>query len=127
MQTTALQRQWLLVGASCGCVMALRVAEYLFFPVEYSRGTLTPLTIAEFITMAFAQAGWITLDRRRRDLEVGWWRFGALLLGPIVLWIYFLAEYRLRALYLIPLMTGIYVATHLAAWGIIVCIYNCRT
>jgi len=59
----------------------------------------------------FAAGMWVTMDRRRRGLEVGYWRFGAVFFGPVALCLYIILEYQSRALIYVPLLVAVYLAT----------------
>src|SRR3954469_18036618 len=107
--SASLKKEWLLIGIAAAVVAALLTIDMVTFPEESARGQRTPLTFVAVIVTAFTHGAWITLDRNRRGRTVGIWRFGAILLGPIAIGIYLLAEYRLRALYLIPARLGIYI------------------
>lgn len=48
------------------------------------------------------------MDRKRRGREVGLWRFGAILLGPLVILLYVIVEYKSKALLLVPLVLAFY-------------------
>ena len=78
------------------------------FPKAAREGTRTPLTWVPVILAGLGHGAWISMDRRRRGLEIGYWRFGAILLGPLAITMYLAREYGLRALYLIPLAAAIY-------------------
>ncbi|HZE99195.1 MAG TPA: hypothetical protein VE981_19480 [Planctomycetota bacterium] len=60
---------------------------------------------------AYGNATWITLDRKRRGREVGFWRFAALFLGPAALVVYILLEYRAMALFYPPILVAVDGAT----------------
>ncbi len=76
----------------------------------YRRGSTTLLTIIGTLIGWFGHALWLSMDRKRRGLEVGLWRYGVIFFGPFAIWLYLMLEYRLRALYLIPLSMVIYLA-----------------
>jgi len=58
----------------------------------------------------FGHALWLSMDRRRRGLEVGAWRFGVVFFGFLAVWLYLLLEYRMKGFLLILLALGIYLA-----------------
>ena len=60
---------------------------------------------------AFANAMWITMDRKRRGHEVGGWRFGAIFFGPAALCLYIILEYKDRALFYVPILVAVYLVT----------------
>jgi hypothetical protein len=57
---------------------------------------------------------------------MGWWRFWVTSFGPFTIALYLDLEYRLRALYLIPLMTAIYAAIFLLPWVILLAVDGFR-
>jgi hypothetical protein len=69
------------------------------------------LSLLAALVNAFANAMWITMDRKRRGREVGWRRFAAVFFGPPALAVYILLEYRQRALIYRPLLAGVYLGT----------------
>jgi hypothetical protein len=114
----SLRQEWLLIAGLGVLATACLTIDAFTLPKEFGEGTRTPLSWVAVILGALGQGGWITLDRQRRGLEIGYWRFGAILLGPIVISIYLILEYRLRALYLIPLLAAIYLGIAVLPWGI---------
>ena len=114
-----LKHQWILVGIVVAACSACLTADALAFPAEFGEGQRTPLTFVAMILAALGQGMWITMDRARLGLPVGWWRFGAVLLGPIVIALHLALEYRLRALYLIPLGAVVYGAVVLIPTAIL--------
>ena len=68
----------------------------------------TPWGCAAAFLFALAHGMWISLDCRITNRPVGAWRFGAFFLGPLIIWIYLVAAYRTRALWMIPLSCLIY-------------------
>jgi MFS family permease len=113
-----LKQEWLLIAAAVAVVSTLLTIDMVTFPRETGRGERTPLSFVAVLVAAFSHAAWISMDRKRRGLTVGIWRFGAVLLGPVVIGIYLLAEYRVRALYLIPAMLGIYLSIGIIALAV---------
>ena len=105
-----LRQEWLFLAVVGPILAAFVVADALAFPNEFEKGKHTPLSVIGGIAATVAQGVWITMDRRRRGREVGWWRFGSIFLGPLAVWLYLILEYRGRALYLIPLSIAVYVA-----------------
>jgi hypothetical protein len=103
-----LRQEWALIGVVGLLTSACLTIDALTFPKEAREGTRTPLTWVAVILAALGHAAWISMDRRRRGLEVGIWRFGAILLGPLAIALYLAREYGLRALYLIPLAAAVY-------------------
>jgi hypothetical protein len=103
-----LRQEWVLIGVVGLLTSACLTIDALTFPEETRQGTRTPLTWGAVFLAALGHAAWISMDRRRRGQEIGFWRFGAILLGPLAIALYLLREYGLRALYLIPLAAAIY-------------------
>ena len=108
-----LKQEWLLIAVVGVLVAACLTIDAFVFPKEFDEGKHTPLTWVAVILAALGHGGWITLDRNRRGRNIGYWRFGAIFLGPVAIAIYLMLEYRLRALYLIPLVVAIYLAVSL--------------
>lgn len=104
------EQQWVLVAVIALIVSGCLTADYVTFPKETRQGQRTPLSVVAGIVAALGHAMWISMDRKRRGLEVGKWRFGAIFLGPFVIALYLAWEYKLRALYLIPVLVLVYVA-----------------
>ncbi len=95
-------------------VIAVEVLDCFSDPAAYHQGKTTLRTIMGTLVGWFGHALWLSMDRRRRGLEIGGWRFGVIFFGPLAIWLYLTLEYRLRALYLIPLSITIYAAIGLA-------------
>jgi hypothetical protein len=85
------------VAAACHAWMILE------FPAAYVKGEHTLPSVLMALTMWLGQALWVTMDRRRHGLLMGAWRYAVLLTGPFAVAWYIILQYRLRALYLIPL------------------------
>ena len=109
-----LRTQWVIIGVWAVLVGVLGFLELR----EEDPGAAKALAIPSFIASVLAQAAWITFDCRRHQRPVGGWRFGAIFFGPLAIWMYFVAAYGRRALYLIPLSILVYAAPFLAAWGL---------
>jgi len=105
-----LRSQWILIAVFGAITSACLTVDVLAFPKDFEQGNRTPLTWVAGIVTAIGHGLWITMDRNRRGREIGWWRFGAIFLGPVAISLYLMHEYGLRALYLIPALAGIYVA-----------------
>ncbi len=106
-----LVQEWMLIGAVSGFVVLCLSVSIALFPEATQEGRRTPATIVAGLAMVFGQVGWISMDRKRRGRDVGAWRFLAVFCGPLPIWLYLALEYRIRALYLIPLSIAIYVGT----------------
>jgi len=105
-------RQYLVVFIGTAVIAALGFAEAVQDP-KGAGDQFQLLGCLAAIAALFTQATWITMDLQRRDREVGWWRFGVILCGPLVIWLYLVLHYRARALYLIPLSLVPYIAATL--------------
>jgi len=57
------------------------------------------------VVIWLGQALWMAMDRNRHGLRMGRWRYGVIFFGPAAVAYYILLQYRLRALYLLPLAT----------------------
>jgi hypothetical protein len=100
---TTVKAELIVVGVSVSIVTFFSVWEILAFPLQLAAGHITlPGALGGF-SLLLGQGLWLTMDRRRRGLTVGLWRYGAIFLGPLAVWAHLLLEYRLKALYLIPL------------------------
>jgi len=105
-----LRQEFILVGIASAILCVAVAMESAMGPGATTDGSATPVKIMGALACVVGQAGWITMDRKRRGREVGVWRWLAILFGPLAIVIYLALEYRGRALYLIPLCLGIYVA-----------------
>jgi hypothetical protein len=121
-----LRHEWMLIGIAVLLAAACPIVEAFDSPAEQTRGTLTLWGILGMLIAGVAQVGWISMDRRRRGREVGQWRFAVLLVGPLAIAVYLALEYRLRALYLIPLMIAVYATGILLPVGILLALEHFR-
>src|SRR5438477_2534357 len=103
-----LAQEWVLIGIVSALIITCLTIDLLTFPKDMSEGKKTPMVFVAAILAWIGQGLWITMDRKRRGLEVGMWRFGAICIGPFIIPLYLATEYKLRALYLIPLAALIY-------------------
>lgn len=103
-------RQEFIVIAICAIILGAAVAmEVVLSPGGKSDGSAVPFKVIGGIAALVGQAGWITMDRKRRGREVGVWRWAAILCGPFAICLYLALEYGGKALYLIPLCLAIYI------------------
>src|ERR1041384_6251443 len=100
---TTVRAELIVVGVSVSAVCVFVVWEIVAFPLQLAGGKMTLPGVLGGLSLWLGQALWLTMDRRRRGLDVGRWRYAIIYLGPLVIWTYLLLEYRLKALYLIPL------------------------
>ena len=98
--------QYVVIAVGVGLVTVLLVLDARD-PVVSNSGHTVPGCFAAVVA-AVVQATWISLDRIRLGKEVGWWRFLAIFFGPPVIWVHLILQYRLRALYLIPISILLY-------------------
>jgi hypothetical protein len=108
--SVTLRQEWLVIVICSAAGIAIGLFDCLTNPAAYRRERTTLLSILGTLVWWFGHALWLTMDRRRRGLEVGRWRYGVIFFGPFAIWLYLILEYRARALYLIPLSVAIYLA-----------------
>lgn len=114
MTDPAVRKQWLtILGFACAVVAAVIASVLLDDPREKFR----VFEVAANLIWWLGHAVWLSMDRNRRGLESGAWRYAVVFLGPVAIWIYLVVEYRLRALYLIPLSLGIYLVLGIVLVG----------
>ncbi len=68
----------------------------------------SPYVLELYLVNMFAHGAWFTLESRIQKRPLGAWRFASLFGGPLVVWLYLVGAYRVRALVLIPLATAVY-------------------
>lgn len=113
-----IRHQWALLAIVGLLLSASCAAQLAAFPEQIAGNRVTAFHFVDFILFGLAHAGWISLDRRRRGLDVGAWRLAAILLGPLAIWAYLLREYRLKALLFIPLSALLYLVPFLLGFMI---------
>lgn len=106
---TLKQEGWLIVIV-LGLIMVCLGVDAWHFPLQTAKGDNTPLVFVAGILHMLGCGIWITMDRKRRSLEVGKWRFAAIFLGPIAICCYLILEYKARALLLLPVLVALYAA-----------------
>jgi hypothetical protein len=106
--------QVIVIAAAAGLLSALAAVAAMGDPEAVTRDEVTALNCVTSIIFALAHAMWISLDCRRRGVEVGWWRFAAIFLGPLAVWVYLATSYGARAALWIPLSIVVYVSVLLA-------------
>ena len=102
-----LKQQWWVVAVVLVGTMVLNAIDLFFNTVAYYEGGTTAMVVVGTIAVTLGQAMWITMDRNRLGLEIGWWRFGAILIGIVFIPLHIIFNYRLRALYLVPVYFGL--------------------
>jgi hypothetical protein len=106
--SVTVMQEWLVIALFGSLAVGVELLSYFFDPAEYRNGKTNGFTIVGSLIGWLGHALWLTMDRRRRGLPIGWWRFGVIFLGPVAIWLYLAIEYRARALYLIPLSLAVY-------------------
>ncbi|HVE42529.1 MAG TPA: hypothetical protein VNM14_21800 [Planctomycetota bacterium] len=114
-----LQKEWMTVGAFSAFIVMAYVMAIFYDPVGVEQGKGNVFTIAATLLWWLGHGMWLSMDRRRRGLEMGKWRYAVVFLGPLAIWIYLVLEYRSRAVYLIPLPLAIYIAIGAVTAGIL--------
>ena len=102
------RKQWLTILVFSLLAMIAELLYCALEPEEFARGRHGVFSVAAGLLWWLGHAVWLSMDRNRRGLESGGWRYAVIILGPVAIWIYLIVEYRARALYLIPLSLGIY-------------------
>jgi len=102
------KREWAIVGVFAALCVAAEIIGYFDNPADFRAGRRNFFSVLSGLTWWLGHGVWLSMDRRRRGLDVGCWRYGVLFFGPLAIWTYMILEYRARALYLIPLSLAIY-------------------
>jgi len=102
------RKEWLVIALFGGLYVGVELLSYFYDPKEYRNQQTNVFDVAASLIGWLGHAIWLSMDRRRRGLPIGWWRFGVIFLGPLAIWLYLAIEYRARALYLIPLSLAVY-------------------
>ena len=102
------EREWAMIGIFAALCVAAEVLSYFYDPKEFLAGKSNLFSVATNLTWWLGHALWLSMDRRRRGLEGGRWRYWVIFFGPLAIWAYLVLEYRARAVYLIPLHLAIY-------------------
>lgn len=114
-QLPTLREEFIVVAiASTLAMLCFGVEVWNFYEEMKIRGTPRQAPLLTFLGMmfiAFGNAAWISLDRKRREKPVGGWRFAAIFLGPIAICLYIILEYRDRAIFLLPAVVAVYGVT----------------
>jgi hypothetical protein len=110
-----LREEFLVVAfASTAAMVCFSVDVWNYYEMLKTRGVGQHPPMFSFLGMlfiAFGNAAWISLDRKRRGKAVGGWRFAAIFLGPIAICVYIIVEYRDRAIFLLPAVVAVYGVT----------------
>lgn len=118
--TITVQKQFVVIGV-CATLGALAAAAgVLWGPDPDGPRDIDLYSAAANVIWWLGHALWMSMDRRRRGLEPGIWRYLVIFLGPLAIWLYLIVEYRARALYLIPLSLGIYAVLLVVLLGLVV-------
>jgi hypothetical protein len=100
--------EWILILIFSAIVVILEVVGPLSSSESPDGGNPNPFEFMAAIAWWLGHGVWVSMDRRRRGLEVGYWRFLVLFFGFLATWTYMLLEYRLKGLLLILASIGIY-------------------
>ncbi len=114
-----LQKEWITIGVFSGFIVMAEVMAYFYDPAEFERGKRNVFSVVAGLLWWLGHGLWLSMDRRRRGLEMGRWRYAVVFLGPLAIWIYLTLEYRARAVYLIPLSLAIYIVIGVLVVGIL--------
>ena len=104
-----LRKQWVTIAVFGAFIVMAEVMSYFWDPAEFRQGKRNVFSVVAGLLWWLGHGLWLSMDRRRRGLEMGAWRYAVVLLTPLTIWIYLVLEYRARAAYLIPLSLAIYV------------------
>jgi hypothetical protein len=104
------RQEWMVIGVCAAAMIAAEALGYWSDPAGFTKDRTTGFDILGTLIGWFGHALWLTMDRRRRGLEIGAWRYGVIFFGPLAIWLYLILEYRRRAFYLIPLSVAVYAA-----------------
>jgi hypothetical protein len=111
--------EWIMVGIFSAIVILLEVVGPLSSSEPHRRNDPNPFEFLAAIAWWLGHGVWISMDRRRRGLEVGSWRFLVLFFGFLATWLYMLLEYRLKGFLLILVSIGIYIVIAICVLGIL--------
>ena len=101
--STTVKSEWILVVIVSLVAAALHLWAFLQYPAATVEGRPSLPSILMTIVMWLGQALWMAMDRNRHGLRMGRWRYGVIFFGPLAVGFYILVQYRLKALYLLPL------------------------
>lgn len=118
------QKEWMAIGIFSALIVAAEVCSFEFEPSDFVHGRNNGFTLVAGLLWWLGHGIWLSMDRRRRGLEMGGWRYAVIFLGPLAIWLYLILEYRQRALYLIPLSLGIYGVIVVVILGVVTIISN---
>jgi hypothetical protein len=111
--------EWILVGIFSAIVVFLEVVGPLSSSEPQRPGAPNPFEFMAAIAWWLGHGVWISMDRRRRGLEVGYWRFLVLFFGFLATWAYMVLEYRMKGFLLILLSIAIYIVIFIVVLGIL--------
>src|SRR2546425_817204 len=110
-------RRWTIQRVIIWAWVVLMAAVIILGLPANDRGKPRPFDLLGAFFSAIAHASWITLDCQRHGRPVGPWRWGAILIGPLAIWMYLAVAYGRRSLYLIPISVLVYAAPILIVLG----------
>jgi hypothetical protein len=99
-----------MVGVLGGFMMLCIGLEAWDYSAELEQGKTTPYAIIAGILNSIACSLWIAMDRKRRGQEPGSLRWAGLFLGPAAVCVQILLDYKGRALFLLPIVVGVFLA-----------------
>ena len=108
-----------MVGIFAALSVTAEIISYFYDPADFVAGRKNFFSIVSGLTWWLGHGIWLSMDRRRRGLEVGRWRYAVIFFGPLAIWAYMALEYRARALYLIPLTLAIYAVMAIICLGVL--------
>lgn len=114
------QQEWILIGVFAAICVGTQLLGYFEDPARFVAGKGNFFSVVSALSWWLGHGVWLSMDRRRRGLEMGRWRYGVLFFGVLAIWLYLALEYRSRALYLIPLTCAIYAVMVVVFMGILV-------
>ena len=112
-----LGQEWAVIAGTLAILWALMTLEFFLDPEGFYAEGHTPFGVLMMIVAILGQAIWISMDRTRRGLEVGWWRFTTVLAGVIVIPVYLVTQYNLKGLGLTLIYFGLLCTV--GVWGMV--------
>jgi hypothetical protein len=82
------QQEWVVIGISSGVVVALSILGCIFDRAAFLREKPSTFSILQTLAWWLGHGVWLSMDRRRRGLEMRGWRYAVIFLGPLAIWLY---------------------------------------
>jgi len=117
MKPITVRAEWTMVLIFAGLTLFFELVGVFGAPRSYQRGDVSPFSVLSALTWWLGHAMWVSMDRRRRGLEVGGWRFAVVFFGFLAAWAYMVLEYGPKGFLLILLSIGIYLAMAIVIVG----------